>query len=57
MGRFSRWSSSSQALLVLAAVFAIGAVVDAVLGHTTSALISGALAIIVFTRARPRQSR
>jgi hypothetical protein len=57
MGRFSRWASSSQALLVLAAVFAIGAVVDAVLGHRTGAIISGALAIAIFARARPRQSR
>jgi hypothetical protein len=57
MSRFSRWSSSSQALLALAALFAIGAVVDAVAGHRTSAILSGALAVAVFARARPRQSR
>jgi hypothetical protein len=57
MGRFSRWSSSSQALLVLAAVFAIGAVIDAALGHETSAIVSGVLALAVVWRTWSRQSR
>jgi hypothetical protein len=57
MGRFSSWSSSSQALVVLAAVFVIGAVVDGALGHTTSAVLSGVLAAAVLWRVWQRQSR
>jgi hypothetical protein len=57
MGRFSRWSSSSHALLFLAAVFAIGAAVDAALGHSTSAVLSAVFAVAVLLRARPRGSR
>jgi uncharacterized membrane protein YjjB (DUF3815 family) len=57
MDRFTRWSSSSQGLLVLAAVFAIGAVVDGALGHTASALFSAALAVAIVGRAWSRQSR
>jgi hypothetical protein len=57
MGRFSRWASSTQALLVLAAVFLVGAVVDAALGHRTSAIISAVLAFAVYMRARPRRPR
>jgi hypothetical protein len=56
MGRFSRWSSSWQALMVLAAVFAAGAAVDAVLGHRTSAIVSAALAVVIVRRAWPRRS-
>ena len=45
MNRFSRWASSAQALYVLAAVFAVGAVIDIVLGHRIAALVSAVLAI------------
>jgi hypothetical protein len=57
MDRFSRWSSSSQGLFVLAAVFLVGAVIDAALGHKTSAIVSAVLALAIFVRARSRQSR
>jgi hypothetical protein len=52
-----RWASSSQALLVLAAVFAVGAVIDAILGHRTSAIVSAVLAVAIFERSLPRQPR
>jgi hypothetical protein len=55
MSRFPR-ISSTQALLVLAVVFAVGAVVDAVLGHRTSAIVSGVLAVAVLMRSRSRKA-
>jgi hypothetical protein len=57
MERFSRWSSSSQARLVLAAVFAVGAVTDAALGHSTSAIASAAIAVAALASARQRRSQ
>ncbi len=42
--------------MVLAAVFAAGAAVDAVLGHRTSAIVSAALAVVIARRAWPRRS-
>jgi hypothetical protein len=57
MHRFSRWASSSQGLYVLAAVFAVGAVVDAVLGHRVAALVSAALAVAIVGRVPARRSR
>jgi len=57
MDRFSRWSSSPQGLVVLVAVFAVGAVVDALLGHRTSAIVSGVLAIGILTRVLPGKPR
>jgi hypothetical protein len=57
MNRFSRWASSSQALYVLAAVFAGGAVIDIVLGHRISALVSAVLAIVIVGRVPARRSR
>jgi hypothetical protein len=56
-GRFSRWSSSSQALLVLAVLFGLGAVLDAALGHRTSAILSAALAVALVASSRRRRSR
>lgn len=55
MARFSRWSSL-HGLKVLIAVFAVGAVIDAILGHRTAAIISAALAVAVYMRDRARQS-
>jgi hypothetical protein len=53
--RFSRWFSSSLGLGILAAVFAIGAVVDAVLGHRTPAIVSGVLVVALYARWRSRR--
>ncbi len=53
-GRFSRWFSSSLGLGILAGVFAIGAVVDAVLGHRTPAVVSAVLVVAVLARWRSR---
>ena len=55
MSRFSRWASSSQALYVLAAVFAVGAVIDIVVGHRIAALVSAVLAIAVVGRIPARK--
>jgi hypothetical protein len=55
MERFARWSSL-HGLKVLMAVFAVGAVVDALLGHRTAAIISAVLAVAVYMRDRARQS-
>ncbi len=55
LGRFWQWASSNG-LKILAVVFAIGAVVDALLGHRTSAIVSAVLAAAVFMRDRARQS-
>lgn len=55
LARFSRWSSS-HGLKILIAVFAAGAVVDAILGHRTAAIISAVLAVAVYMRDRARQS-
>jgi hypothetical protein len=55
--RFTRWSSSAQGLLVLAALFGIGAIVDAAFGHTASAIFSAALAVAIAGRAWSRPSR
>ena len=57
MNRFSRWASSAQALYVLAAVFAVGAVIDIVLGHRIAALVSAVLAIVIVGRVPARRSR
>lgn len=54
-GRFSRWLSSSVGLAILATVFAIGAVVDAVLGHRTPAIVSAVLVVAVLARYRARR--
>jgi hypothetical protein len=54
-GRFSGWLSSSLGLGILAAVFAIGAVVDAVLGHRTPAVVSAVLVVAVPARWRSRR--
>jgi hypothetical protein len=43
--------------MVLAAVFVVGAVADAILGHKTSAIVSAVLALAVFDRSRPRRSK
>jgi hypothetical protein len=57
MDRFSRWASSPQAFVVLAVLFAIGAVLDAALGHRTGAIVSGLLAVALLLRARQRHSQ
>ncbi len=51
MDRFTRWSNSWQALLVLAALFAVGAITDAAAGHTTGASVSAILALGMVARA------
>jgi hypothetical protein len=56
MDRFSRWSTSSQALLVLGALFAVGAITDAAYGHTTGATVSGILALGMVVRAWVRRT-
>jgi len=56
MDRFSRWSNSSQALLVLAALFVLGAIADAAAGHTTGASISAILALGMVLRAWVRRN-
>jgi hypothetical protein len=56
MARFSQWSFS-HGLKVLAVVFTVGAVVDALLGHWTPAIISAVLAVAILERDRSRHAR
>ena len=46
-----------QALYVVAAVFALGAVIDFVLGHRIAALVSAVLAVAIVGRIPARRSR